>query len=144
MQHVPYTNSGQLNTDLMEGRTQVLFQSVSAVAEMVRAGSMKALAVTGLERISVFPEVPTLKEGGVDVTSTGWFGVVTPAGVPEPILDALQKATAAALAEEPVRQKLITLGAVPRSSTRQEFTSFMQAETLKYRDVIRASGASSN
>ncbi|EHL95396.1 hypothetical protein HMPREF9946_05256 [Acetobacteraceae bacterium AT-5844] len=144
MQHVPYTNSGQLNTDLMEGRTQVLFQSVSAVAEMVRAGRMRALAVTGTERVSVFPELPTLVESGVNITSTGWFGVVTPAGVPEPILDALQKATATALADEGVRAKLVGLGAMPRSSTRAEFAAFMQSETLKYRDVIKASGASSN
>ncbi|MFC3124387.1 Bug family tripartite tricarboxylate transporter substrate binding protein [Pseudoroseomonas globiformis] len=144
MQHVPYTNSGQLNTDLMEGRTQVLFQSVSAVAEMVRAGAMRALAVTGIERVSVFPHLPTLKESGVDITSTGWFGVVAPAAVSASILDMLQKAVVTALADESVKQKLIGLGAVPRGSTREEFQRFMEAETLKYRDIIKASGASAN
>ena len=78
------------------------------------------------------------------MTSTGWFGVVTPAGVPEPILEKLHQATVTALADESVRQKLITLGAVPRSTGREEFTRFMQAESLKYRDVIKASGASSS
>ena len=145
MQHVPYTNSGQLNTDLIEGRTQVLFQSVSAVAEMVRAGMMKALAVTGTQRLAAFPEVPTLVEAGVDITSTGWFGVVTPAGVPGPVLDTLHKATVAAIADAEVQQKLGRLGAIPRSSaSRAEYAAFMRAESLKYRDVIKASGASAN
>lgn len=144
MQHVPYTNSGQLNTDLMEGRTQVLFQSVSAVAEMVRAGRMKALAVTGTQRLAAFPNVPTLQQAGVEITSTGWFGVVTPANVPANILDALNKATVAALADPAVNQKLVELGAIPRSSSRDEFAAFMRSETEKYRDVIAASGASAN
>jgi tripartite-type tricarboxylate transporter receptor subunit TctC len=145
MQHVPYTNSGQMNSDLIEGRTHVLFQSVSAVAEMVRAGRMKALAVTGTQRIPAFPDVPTLVEAGVDITSTGWFGVVTPAGVPAPILDALYTATTTAIADPAVQKKLMELGAIPRSSeSRAAFAAFMQAETLKYRDVIKASGASAN
>ncbi|MBO1073852.1 Bug family tripartite tricarboxylate transporter substrate binding protein [Roseomonas marmotae] len=145
MQHVPYTNSGQLNTDLMEGRTQVVFQSISAVAEMVKSGRMKALAVTGTQRLDAFPELPTLVEAGVDITSTGWFGVVTPAGVPDPILDKLHQAVVAAIADDQVRQKLSMLGSVPRSSpTRENFAAFMQAETMKYRDVIKASGASAN
>jgi tripartite-type tricarboxylate transporter receptor subunit TctC len=145
MQHVPYTNSGQLNSDLIEGRTHVLFQSVSAVAEMVRAGRMKALAVTGTQRIPAFPDVPTLAEAGVDITSTGWFGVVTPAGVPAPILDALFHATVTAIADPAVQKKLLELGAIPRSSeSRASFAEFMQSETMKYRDVIRASGASAN
>lgn len=144
MQHVPYTNSGQLNTDLIEGRTQVLFQSVSAVAEMVRAGKMRALAVTGTQRLAAFPDVPTLQQAGVDITSTGWFGVVTPAKVPENILDALNKATVAAIADPEVSKKLTDLGSIPRSSSRQEYAAFMRAETAKYRDVIAASGASAN
>ncbi len=145
MQHVPYTQSGQLNTDLMEGRTHVLFQSVSAVAETVRAGRMKALAVTGTERLAAFPDVPTLVQAGVDITSTGWFGVVTPAGVPEPILDALHRATVAAISEPAVQRRLTDLGAIPRSSeSRAAYAAFMRAETEKYRDVIRASGASAD
>jgi len=145
MQHVPYTNSGQLNSDLIEGRTTVLFQSVSAVAEMVRAGRMKALAVTGTQRLSAFPDVPTLVEAGVDITSTGWFGVVTPANVPAPILDAMHKATVTAIADPGVQKKLTELGAIPRSSeSRDSFAAFMQTETLKYRDIIKASGATAN
>jgi tripartite-type tricarboxylate transporter receptor subunit TctC len=145
MQHVPYTNSGQLNSDLIEGRTHVLFQSVSAVAEMVRSGRMKALAVTGTQRLPAFPDVPTLVEAGVDITSTGWFGVVTPAGVPSPILDALYQATVTAVSDPTVQRKLTELGAIPRSSeSRASFAAFMQSETLKYRDIIKASGASAN
>lgn len=74
MVHVPYSQSSQMNTDLMEGRVQVLFQSVSSVAELVRAGRMRALACSGAERLPAFPDVPTLREQGVDITTQGWFG----------------------------------------------------------------------
>jgi tripartite-type tricarboxylate transporter receptor subunit TctC len=103
MQHVPYNASGQLNTDMMEGRVQVLFQSISAVSEMAKSGRMPPLAVTGTERQPAFPELPTLREARVDVTATGWFGMVTPAGVPEPVLERLNREVVACLNEPALR-----------------------------------------
>ncbi|MFC0385539.1 Bug family tripartite tricarboxylate transporter substrate binding protein [Muricoccus vinaceus] len=144
MQHVPYNNSGQLNTDLMEARVQVLFQSVSAVAEMARAGRMRPLAVTGAERLDAFPEVPTLREAGLDITSMGWFGVVAPTGVPEPILDQLNRETVAALNEPELRQRIAALGSIPRPTTRAAFGEWMAAESAKWRPVVQATGASAD
>ena len=142
MQHIPYTSSGQLNSDMLEGRVQVLFQSVSAVSEMAKSGRMRPLAITGTERSPSFPEVPTLQQAGVDITSTGWFGMVTPAGVPEPILARLNKEVVACLEEPTLRARYIELGAIPRPSTREAFAAHMASETARWRDVVRATGAS--
>ncbi|WP_376098133.1 Bug family tripartite tricarboxylate transporter substrate binding protein [Roseomonas sp. CCTCC AB2023176] len=144
MQHVPYNNSGQLNTDMMEGRVQVLFQSVSAVAEMARSGRMRPLAVTGTERVAAFPDIPTLTEAGVPIVSTGWFGVVTPAAVPAPILAKLSETTVASLNEPELRARIAGLGSVPRPGTPEEFARFMAEESAKWRPVIEATGATAD
>ncbi len=141
MQHVPYSGTGPLNTDLMEGRVQVVFQSSSAVAELVRAGRMRALAVSGTERQPGFPEVPTLREQGVDIVSTGWFGLVTPAGVPEPILDRLNRELVGVLEEPELRARIIAGGSIPRPTSRQAFAQWMAAETARWREVVAATGA---
>jgi tripartite-type tricarboxylate transporter receptor subunit TctC len=141
MQHIPYTSSGQLNTDMLEGRVQVLFQSISAISEMAKSGRMRPLAVTGSERQPAFPEVPTLQQAGVDITSTGWFGMVTPAGVPEPILERLNREVVASLNEPELRARYIELGAVPRPGTREEFGRHMASESARWRDVVKATGA---
>ncbi len=140
MLHIPYSNSGQLNGDLIEGRVQVLFQSVSAVAEMAKAGRMRALAVTGTERLPAFPEVPTLQEAGFDIVSTGWFGAVAPAGTPEPILERLNAETVALIREPEVTQRIIGLGSVPRPGSRADFAAWMAQETDRWGKVTKAAG----
>ncbi|MFL1464156.1 Bug family tripartite tricarboxylate transporter substrate binding protein [Roseococcus sp. DSY-14] len=145
MTHVPYSAAGPMNTDLIENRTQVLFQSVSAVAELARAGRVRALAVTGEERLPAFPEVPTLRESGMDIVSMGWFGLCTPAGVPEPILERLHAETLAALREPDTVARIVQSGAVPRPSpSRAEFARFMAAESARWRPVIQATGATAD
>ncbi|WPB84782.1 Bug family tripartite tricarboxylate transporter substrate binding protein [Sediminicoccus rosea] len=145
LQHIPYNAGGQMNTDLMEGRIQVLFQSVSAVAELARAGRVRPLAVTGTERIAAFPEVPTLREGGVDIVSTGWFGVVAPAQTPAAILDRLHAETIAALAEPELAARLAAGGSLPRASaSRADFARFMAEETARWAPVVRATGATAD
>jgi len=144
MQHVPYTTAASLNTDLMEGRVQVLFQSISAVAELARAGRMRPIGVTGTERQPGFPEVPTLREQGVDITSTGWFGLVTPAGVPEPVLARLNQALVASLEEPELNARIIAGGAVPRPGSAAEFAAWMAGESARWREVVRATGATAD
>ena len=144
MVHVPYTQSGQMNTDLMEGRVQVLFQSVSSVAELVRAGRMRALACSGAERLAAFPEVPTLREEGLDITTQGWFGLVTPAGVVEPILARLHAAAVESLRDPETAARIVQSGAIPRPQTREEFARFMAEQTEMLGALVRASGATLN
>jgi len=141
MQHLPYTNSGQMNTDLIEGRIDMLFQSISAVAQMAQAGRMRPIAVSGTERVAAFPDLPTMREQGVDITSTGWFGLCVPAGVPEPILDRLEAELKAAIEEPELRARILAGGAVPRAMGRAEFARWMAEESARWRVVIEAVGA---
>ncbi len=141
MVHVPYRDPAQFNTDLMEGRVQVLFQSISAVAELARSGRMRALAVTGGERVPAFPETPTLRERGLDITTTGWFGLVAPAGTPEPVLERLNAAVNAAMADSGVVRRVIESGSIPRAGSRAVFAAFIAEETARLREIVRASGA---
>jgi tripartite-type tricarboxylate transporter receptor subunit TctC len=144
MQHLPYTNAGQMNTDLMEGRTDMLFQSISAVTGMVQAGRMRAVAVSGTERVPAFPDLPTMREQGVEITSTGWFGLCTPAGVPAPILAKLD-AELQAIHEEPeFRQRIVAGGSIPRRMGRADFARFMEEESQRWRVVIQAVGATAD
>jgi tripartite-type tricarboxylate transporter receptor subunit TctC len=139
--HAPYNQAGQMNTDLIEGRLDVLFQSISAVAAMAQAGRMRPIAVSGPDRVPAFPDLPTMREQGVDVTTTGWFGLATPAGVPEPIVARLDEALAASLEEPELRQRIIAGGSIPRVMRRAEFAQFMAAETERVGAIIRATGA---
>lgn len=141
MNHIPYTQSGQMNVDLMENRLTILFQSSSSVAGLVRDGRMKAIAVTGTERLSAFPNVPTMREQGLDIVSMGWFGIVAPANLPAPIADRLNAALNAALADAGVQERIVAVGAVPRPTTREQFAAWIAEESERWRPVVEATGA---
>ncbi|MBU8536282.1 Bug family tripartite tricarboxylate transporter substrate binding protein [Falsiroseomonas tokyonensis] len=142
LQHLPYTNGGQMNSDLIEGRLDLLFQSISAVTQMAQAGRMRPLAVSGAARVEAFPDLPTMQEQGVDITSTGWFGLCTPAGVPEPILAKLDTELQEIVQDPALAQRLSAGGAIPRAMGRADFARFMAEESAKWRVVIQAVGAS--
>ena len=144
MQHLPYTNSGQMNTDLIEGRIDMLFQSISAVTQMAQAGRMRAVAVSGTSRVSAFPDVPTMQEQGVDITSTGWFGLCTPTGVPEPILEKLDTALQEIVQDPTLAQRLTASGAIPLVMGRADFSRYMAEESAKWRGVVQAVGATAD
>ncbi|MDP3418129.1 tripartite tricarboxylate transporter substrate binding protein [Falsiroseomonas sp.] len=141
LQHLPYTNSGQMNSDLIEGRIDLLFQSISAVAQMAQAGRMRPIAVSGTARVSAFPDLPTMQEQGIDITSTGWFGLCTSAGVPEPILARLDDELQAIVQDPAFIERVTTGGAIPRAMGRAAFATWMAEESAKWRVVIEAVGA---
>jgi tripartite-type tricarboxylate transporter receptor subunit TctC len=141
MVHVPYRDPAQVNTDLMEGRVQVLFQSISGVADLARSGRMRALAVTGEERVPAFAELPTLREAGVEVTTVGWFGLVAPAATPEPVLERLEREALAAVADPAVAERIAGTGSLARGRGRTAFAQFIADETARLRGIVRASGA---
>ena len=144
MQHVPYRDPAQVNTDLMEGRVQVLFQSISGVAEMARAGRMKALAVTGEDRVPAFAALPTLREAGVDVTTVGWFGLVAPAATPAPVLARLEAAALEAVRDPSVAERIVGTGSIPRAEGADAFRRFIALETTRLQAIVRASGATAD
>jgi tripartite-type tricarboxylate transporter receptor subunit TctC len=141
MQHVPYRDPAQVNTDLMEGRVQVLFQSISGVAEMARAGRMRALAVTGEDRVPAFAALPTLREAGVDVTTVGWFGLIAPAATPAPVLARLEAAAMEAVRDPGVAERIMATGSLPRAEGAEAFRRFIALETTRLQAIVQASGA---
>jgi tripartite-type tricarboxylate transporter receptor subunit TctC len=110
----------------------------SAIAN-VKAGKIRALAVTTSRRIAVAPEIPTFAEAGVPgYESIGWFGAVAPAGTPAPIVERLNAEMAAALAAPDVRERMLAAGVEPLTDTPQEFAAFIRAENRKWARVIKS------
>jgi len=107
----------------------------------VRAGKMRALAISSKHRISAAPEVPTFDEAGVPgYEAIGWFGTVAPAGTPAPIVNRLQSEIVAALADPEIRERSLAAGAEPFTTTPQEFATIIREETRKWAQVIRTAG----
>jgi tripartite-type tricarboxylate transporter receptor subunit TctC len=91
--------------------------------------------------VPAFPDLPTMREQGVDVTTTGWFGLCTPAGVPEPILARLDEALAAVMAEPDLQARIVAGGSMPRPMRRAEFAAWMVGEGERIGAIVRATGA---
>jgi tripartite-type tricarboxylate transporter receptor subunit TctC len=141
MIHVPYSGSAQAVTDLLAGRTQVLFSPASTVMGHVESGTLVGLASTELSRASAAPKLPTVDESGLPGFDTSvWFGVVAPAGTPKPIVDKLARAINDALKSEEVAKPLRTAGLDIKGGTPEEFAAFIAKETKKYSEVVAAAG----
>jgi tripartite-type tricarboxylate transporter receptor subunit TctC len=141
LQPVPYKGSGPVSTDVLGGQVPLGVVDVPSAIAHVRAGKMRALAVTSKRRIAAAPEVPTFEEAGVPgYEAIGWFGVVVPAGTPAPIINRLNAEIVAALAVPEIRDKALAAGAEPLTNTPQEFAAMMREETRKWAQVIRTAG----
>jgi tripartite-type tricarboxylate transporter receptor subunit TctC len=141
MVHVPYSGSAQAVTDLLAGRTQVLFSPASTVMGHVEAGKLNALASSELSRASAAPNLPTIDQSGLPGFDTSvWFGVVAPAGTPKPIIDKLSRAVNEALKNPDVVKPLRTAGLDVKGGTPEEFAAYIAKETKKYTDVVAAAG----
>jgi tripartite-type tricarboxylate transporter receptor subunit TctC len=136
---VPYKGSGPVATDVLGGQVPVGVVDVPSAIANVKAGKIKALAVTTSRRISVAPEIPTFAEAGVPgYESIGWFGAVAPAGTPAPIISRLNAEMAAALAVPEARERMLAAGVEPLSDTPEEFAAFIRAENRKWAQVIKS------
>jgi len=141
MVHVPYKGTAPALTDLLGGRVDVMFDTVSAFAAHVAAGTVKALAVTANERIPAAPNVPTMAEAGVaDFASGTWAGIVAPAGVPKEIIERVAGEAKKALADPAMRERLAREGYVAVGSTPQEYEKFFRDEVAKWAKVIKDAG----
>ncbi|MBR0655684.1 Bug family tripartite tricarboxylate transporter substrate binding protein [Plastoroseomonas arctica] len=138
--HVPYRETGAANTDLMAGRVDVMFQTISAAAGLVRGGRMKALAVTSAERVPAFAEVPTLREAGLDLVSVGWFGLFLARGVPAARVVRLEAEALAAIRDPAVAARIEASGSLPRAMPGAEFATFIAEETQRLGALVRAAG----
>ncbi len=140
--HIPFKGGGPATIALMGGEIDFMFTSTSAVVAQIKAGKLRAIAVTGAQRLSEMPNIPTVSESGVPgFEVTGWYGVLAPAGTPREIINKLGAEIAKVVQDSTVRERFASLGTVPVGSSPEQFTAFLRAETEKWSRVVKASGA---
>jgi len=136
--HVPYKGSGPALTDLIGGQVQLMFANLTAALPAVKPGRLRALAVTGRQRSTAAPELPTVMEAGVPgYVVISWFGLFAPAATPRDIVMRLNKEIAMATRSADVRERLATEGAEPSATTPEEFGAFVKSEVAQWGKVIR-------
>ncbi len=139
--HIPYPSSPAAVTSILAGDTQMGTLPPAAVMPQVRAGKLRALAVTTGQRYALLPELPTFREAGIpDVEASAWLGFVVPSGVPAPLVEQLNRELVAALREPAVADKLRAQYMQPMPGTPKEFADFMQAELRRWTPVIQRAG----
>jgi len=142
MTHVPYKGSAPALTDLIGGQVQLMFDNLPSSLQFIKAGKLRALAVTSTERSSALPELPTLAESGLPgFEASSWFGVLAPAGTPNDIVTKVNGAIAAWLASPDAREKLAAQGAIAAGGPSDAFVKHIGNESAKWEKVVKASGA---
>ena len=140
--HIPYGGAAPAVTDLLAGRIQILAADVPALIGQVRAGALRALAVTAQERLAILPDVPTAIEAGVpNMISETWYGLFGPAGIAQDRVDILVNAARASLQDAEVRRVLGEQGGRIVGSTPAEFNAFIRETNATWGDVVRTTGA---
>ena len=135
--HVPYKGGGQAMNDVLAGKPEMMFQVVGAALPYIQSGKLRALAVTGTERSSVLPDVPTMVEAGVpNYSAYTWNGLLAPAGTPRPIIDKLHAAIVKAMNDPSVVEGYARIGQDQAVSTPEQFTKLIADETAKWAEVI--------
>jgi tripartite-type tricarboxylate transporter receptor subunit TctC len=136
MQHVPYRGAAPAITDLLGGQVQLIFDNMPSILQHVRAGSVRALAVTGTTRSPLLPDVPVLADTIPGYEASALFGVGAPKNTPKAVIEKLNKEINAVLAEPAIKARLIDLGGEPLIGTPEAFGAMIVAETDKWRKVI--------
>jgi tripartite-type tricarboxylate transporter receptor subunit TctC len=145
MLHVPYKGGAPAMIDLIAGQVQLVFSSAPTAVPQVKAGKVRGLAVTTLKRSTVLPDLPTIAESGLPgYEADNWYGVVTTAGTPRPIIDYLNAEIVRALWTPDVKQLLLLQGLEVHTSTPPEFGAYMKSEFDKWAKVIKDAGISAN
>jgi tripartite-type tricarboxylate transporter receptor subunit TctC len=139
--HIPYNGGNPAQLALLSGQVDFNFDNLATAAPNIRAGKLKALAVTTLHRSPSLPEVPPVAETLKGFAIDTWWGLVGPAGMPREIVQRMNHAFVAALNSPEAKTRFAALMAEPVATTPEEFGRFMQAELAKYEKVVKASGA---
>ena len=140
--HVPYKGVAQALPEMMAGKVQIAFNTIPAFLPHVKAGRLKALAITAEQRSPLLPQVPTMPEAGQPAVLGGsWHAVVAPAGTARDVIAKLNRTLVASVEQHEVYKTLLAQGADPVGSTPDELAAFMRDEAAKWGRVIRASGA---
>jgi tripartite-type tricarboxylate transporter receptor subunit TctC len=138
MVHVPYKGLSPALTDLLSGQVQLMFSSVVAILPHVKAGKLRALAVSSPARMALLPDLPTIAESGVPgYESSSWYGILAPAGTPPEVVKRLNAALVKVIAQPAFRDALAREGAEPVGNSPEAFGAFIKAEKERLGDVIR-------
>jgi tripartite-type tricarboxylate transporter receptor subunit TctC len=141
MLHVPYKGTGQAVADLLAGQIDLMFAPSQTVMPHVKAGKLKALAVTSAKRSENLPDLPTVSESGVTgYEAVGWFGVLAPAATPKPLVEKLSADINRVLADADVRARMHALGADPSGDTPEQFARFIREDQAKWGKLMREAG----
>ena len=142
MTHVPYKGSAPALQDLMGGQVQVMFDNLPSSLALIKAGKLRAVAVTSLKRSPALPDVPTVAESGVPgFEASSWFGILAPAGTPAPIVAKLNAEVNKWLQSPEGKDQLLAQGAEVAGGSPEQFAAHIRAETDKWAKVVKASGA---
>jgi tripartite-type tricarboxylate transporter receptor subunit TctC len=143
MVHIPYKGSAPAVADLMAGRVQLMFDNLASALPNIKAGKLRALAVTTAKRSAFVPELPTLDESGLkgfDLTT--WWGVMAPAGTPQAVIDRLADEIGTAMELADLKERFAAMGSeAPTVRSPREFTSFVEKELKLYSELVKRSGA---
>ncbi len=136
MLHVPYKGSAPAINDTIAGHAQFMFPSLLTGAPHVKTGKLRAMAIAGLKRVPTMPDVPTLKELGIDVDVSQWYGLFAPAKTPKPIIDRLNQAVVQVLNDPEIIKRIEADGADVQSSTPEQLGTLVRSELSKWRAVV--------
>ena len=143
MTHIPYRGSGPALLDLVGAHVDVMFDNLPSAMQLIKAGKLKALAVTSTTRSDALPDVPTIVEAaslkGFDATS--WFGLLAPAGTPADVVNRVQQEVARALNTPAIKASMLAQGAIPSGNTPAQFAALIGTEHTKWAQVVKVSGA---
>ena len=138
--HIPYRGSPPATADLIAGQIQAMFHQVPAIIGQIREGQVRPLGVTTKNRVAALPDVPTIAESGVPgFSSSTWYGLLAPAGTPQPIIDRVNRIVVAAIKGD-VGKKMESSGVVPWPSTPQEFAQIIDQDIKRWREVVERTG----
>jgi len=139
--HIPFKGGGPAMMDVIAGNTQITIGSLIQMLPQIKAGKLKALGVGSANRIAALPDLPTISEAGVaGYEVTNWWGIVAPAGTPQPIIDRLHKDLTAIIASAETKKRFETEGSEPLPMSRDEAGRFIAAETVKWARVVKDAG----
>ena len=143
--HIPYKGSSQAVVDLLAARIQIMFSPAGTVLSHLKTGELRALAVSGNNRVTGLPDIPTFNEAGVkDLDFSLCFGLNTTAGTPKPVIDHLNKQVSAVLALPDVKAQLAPLMIFPVSTTSEGFGAFINEDILRWKRIVKDAGLQSN
>ena len=136
--HIPYKGAGPAINDLLGGHVALAFVTLTSVAPHIRANRLRALALTSAKRSALMPDIPTLKESGIDVEADAWMGLIAPGGTPAPVIAKIHDAVVEAITTPAAREKLATQLMEPIGNSPAQFRAVIEREVARWAPVIKA------